>query len=194
MKVRNVGTEILNKMIRDVVKTRSSTKKEIKVGDSFYRVGDKIMQNKNNLEKNVFNGELGVIKNIRKNKVENSEEIICDFNGTRVIYERSELAEIELGYAITIHKSQGGEAPIVIMPITLEHRVMLARNLYYTGITRAKEKVVLIGDENAMNVAIQNNQVTLRNSLLDKRILEYQRYLTEKKSDNRSLKNKIKTS
>lgn len=194
MRVGNVGTEILNDMLREVVNPKSPNKKEIKVGDSFYRVGDKIMQNKNNLEKDVFNGELGVIKYIRKNKEDNSEEIVCNFNGTEVVYERSELAEIELGYAITIHKSQGGEAPIVIMPITLEHRVMLARNLYYTGITRAKEKVVLIGDENAMNVAIQNNQVTLRNSLLDKRILDYQRYLLNKKSDIRSVKNEIKTS
>src|SRR5690625_6404957 len=136
MKVRNVGTEILNKMIRDVVNPRSSTKKEINIGKNIFRVGDKIMQNKNNLEKDVFNGELGVIKYIRKNKEDNSEEIVCNFNGTEVVYERSELAEIELGYAITIHKSQGGEAPIVIMPITFENQVMLERNLYNTGITR----------------------------------------------------------
>src|SRR5699024_7372225 len=97
--------------------------------------------------------------------------IICDFEGVEVEYNRKELIELELGFCMTIHKSQGGEAPIVIMPIVMSHEKMLVRNLYYTAVTRAKNKVVLIGTYEAMNVAIKNNKVAERNSILDQRIM-----------------------
>src|SRR5699024_1050449 len=84
-----------------------------------------------------------------------------------------DLGNLQLAYAITIHKSQGGEAPVVIMPVTTDHHIMLARNLLYTGMTRAKEKLVFIGTEKAMNIAIQNDKIIQRNSLLYKRIKSY---------------------
>jgi exodeoxyribonuclease V alpha subunit len=100
----------------------------------------------------------------------------CDFMGVKVSYEKSETNELELGYAITIHKSQGGEAPIVIIPATTSHYVMLARNLMYTGMTRAKERIVLIGTQKAMEIAIGNNKLTERNSGLSARIAAYTEY------------------
>ena len=96
--------------------------------------------------------------------------------GIKVSYEKNETKELELGYAITIHKSQGGEAPIVIIPATTSHYVMLARNLMYTGMTRAKERLVLIGTEKAMEIAIRNNKLTERNSCLSNRITSYTEY------------------
>ena len=107
---------------------------------------------------------------------ETVEKMICDFMGIKVSYEKSETNELELGYAITIHKSQGGEAPIVIIPATTSHYVMLARNLMYTGMTRAKERIVLIGTQKAMEIAIGNNKLTDRNSGLSDRITSYTEY------------------
>lgn len=98
------------------------------------------------------------------------------FYGNKSIIRKSETNELELGYAITIHKSQGGEAPIVIIPATTNHYVMLARNLMYTGMTRAKEKIVLIGTQKAMEIAIGNNKLTDRNSGLSSRITSYTEY------------------
>lgn len=180
MKKGHVGTVILNEKLRDVLNPKSIHKKELILGKRMFREGDKVMQNKNNMDKDVFNGELGRIKKITKEFDDNNkliDVIICDFDGSEIKYLREDMNEIELGYAITIHKSQGGEAPIVIMPITTHHHVMLARNLYYTGVTRAKEKVVLIGTNQAMDIAIKNNQINKRNSQLDKRIVDYTRYL-----------------
>ena len=107
----------------------------------------------------------------------------CDFSGLTVSYEKTDTKELELGYAITIHKSQGGEAPIVIIPATTSHYVMLARNLMYTGMTRAKEKIVLIGTQKAMEIAISNNKLTKRNSRLANRITSYSAYSNRFKSD-----------
>lgn len=174
MKDGDAGVEKLNEMLRESINPKSPLKNEIKIGNRFFREGDKVMQNVNNKENDVNNGELGIIKSISlKNKKQSKDEVICNFDGKDILYKKEDLKELELGYALTIHKSQGGEAPIVIMPITMAHRVMLARNLYYTGVTRAKEKVVLIGTEEAMNTAINNDKIAKRNSLLDKRIIKH---------------------
>lgn len=176
MRKGEVGTIILNEKLREALNPPSKAKKEVKFGNRTFRVGDKIMQNVNDNEKSVYNGELGIITNITKETREDDDKlvdvIVAKFDGRTIKYYRDEFNQIELGYALTIHKSQGGEAPIVIMPITMNHRIMLARNLYYTGITRAKEKVVLIGTNEAMNMAIQNNRIAERNSKLDTRIKE----------------------
>lgn len=174
MRKGEVGTIILNEKLREALNPPSKVKKEVKFGNRTFRVGDKIMQNVNDNEKAVYNGELGVITDITKETREDDDKlvdvIVAKFDGRTIKYFRDEFDQIELGYALTIHKSQGGEAPIVIMPVTMNHRIMLARNLYYTGITRAKEKVVLIGTNEAMSMAIENNRITERNSKLDIRI------------------------
>lgn len=175
-----VGVAVLNEKLRETLNPASSTKNEIKVGNRLFREGDKVIQLVNNPDKEVYNGEIGVIKTITQEVNADDEEIdvvYCIFNNKLIKYYRDELAELDLGFCMTIHKAQGGEAPIVIMPATMNHYRMLTRNLYYTGITRAKEKVVLIGTQKAMNRAIQNNQVTKRNTQLNLRIMQYRQHL-----------------
>ena len=174
-----VGTINLNNKLREILNPKSDKKKELKSGKRTFRVGDKVMQNINNPEKDVFNGELGTVRSIYTID-ENGRKIdylLCKFDEKMVEYRRSDLNELDLGYSLTIHKSQGGEADVVIIPIVHEHEVMLARNLYYTGITRAKQRVVLIGTYEAMNLAIANNKVNERNSTLDKRIIQSINYV-----------------
>jgi len=189
MKKGPAGTIVLNDQLRDALNPADSTKNEWKIGKNLFRLGDKVIQIKNNQSKGVFNGDIGVITKISKEVNENSETVekmTCDFMGIKVSYEKSETKELELGYAITIHKSQGGEAPIVIIPATTSHYVMLARNLMYTGMTRAKERLVLIGTEKAMEIAIRNNKLTERNSGLSNRITSYNEYNSRFSTGNAS--------
>lgn len=179
MKKGPAGTLVLNDQLRDALNPADSTKNEWEIGKRLFRLGDKVIQIKNNQSKGVFNGDIGVITKISKEVNEDNETVekmTCDFMGIKVSYEKSETKELELGYAITIHKSQGGEAPIVIIPATTSHYVMLARNLMYTGMTRAKERIVLIGTQKAMEIAIRNNKLTDRNSGLSARITSYTEY------------------
>ena len=186
MKKGPAGTLALNEQLREALNPAKKTKSEWNIGKRLFREGDKVIQIKNNQSKGVFNGDIGVITSISKevNQANESVEVMtCDFSGLTVSYEKSDTKELELGYAITIHKSQGGEAPIVIIPATTSHYVMLARNLMYTGMTRAKEKIVLIGTQKAMEIAISNNKLTKRNSRLANRITSYSAYSNRFKSD-----------
>src|SRR5699024_4128240 len=127
------------------------------------------MQNVNVPEKDIYNGEIGIVDDIRE--VNGKDKLICKFDNERVIeYEKADLNQLELAFSITIHKSQGGKAQIEIAPITPSHYIMLARNLYYTGITRDKDCVVLVGTYKAMNIAIKNSKLKERNSRLSIRI------------------------
>jgi len=176
MKKGTVGTLELNEKLRNALNPASSHKKEWRIGQHLYREGDKVIQNKNNDDKNVSNGDIGVIQKITKerNNEGNMRDVLkVDYAGRTVTYLKNELKELELAFCITIHKSQGGEAPIVIIPATTSHKIMLERNLIYTGVTRAKEKMVFIGEPEAVDIAIQNNRITKRNSLLDVRINKY---------------------
>ena len=129
---------------------------------------DKVMQIRNNYDKDVYNGDIGTVT-----KVDLDERLLyADFDGRTVSYEVSELNELVLAYATTVHKSQGSEYPIVIMPIMMSHFVMLQRNLIYTGITRAKKIMILVGQKKALAYCIHNLTVDQRNSLLRKRLQE----------------------
>ncbi|MFZ7947148.1 MULTISPECIES: SF1B family DNA helicase RecD2 [Bacillaceae] len=171
-----VGTIALNQMLRDAVNPKTAYTEEWRLGNRTFRVGDKILQKKNNRDKDVYNGDIGVIRAIERYFVKDLNEYVdiltANFGGRNVTYLREDMDQIELGYAITIHKSQGGEAPVVIIPMTTSHYIMLARNLVYTALTRAKEKAVLIGTNKAMNMAIGNDKITKRNSRLAERIVE----------------------
>ena len=124
------------------------------------------MQLRNNYDKDVFNGDLGYVES-----VDMEERTLCvNFEGRAVAYEASELDELTLAYATTIHKSQGSEYPIVVMPILMSHFMMLQRNLVYTGITRAKKICVLIGSKKALSYAIRNMSVLKRNTKLKERL------------------------
>ncbi|WP_301187942.1 SF1B family DNA helicase RecD2, partial [Muribaculum intestinale] len=128
-------------------------------GGYTFRQGDKVMQIRNNYDKNVFNGDIGYITAVDTNE----RTLTVTFDSRLVEYDISELDEIVLAYAVTIHKSQGSEFPVVVMPVTMKHFVMLQRNLIYTGITRAKKICVLVGTTKALAYAIKQNTVSKRN-------------------------------
>ena len=135
-------------------------------GGYTYRQGDRVMQQRNNYDKDVFNGDLGYIREV------NTEErtLKVDFDGKWAEYDVTELDELTLAYATTIHKAQGSEYPIVVMPILMTHFVMLQRNLIYTGITRAKKICVLLGAAKALAYAVRNVSVLKRNTRLKERL------------------------
>ena len=132
-----------------------------------FRVRDKVIQTENNYDKDVFNGDIGQITKI--DPVE--REVTILFDQRDVVYEIGELDEIALAYAITIHKSQGSEFPSVVIPIAMQQYMLLQRNLVYTGITRGKKLVVLIGQKRALGMAVKNNQTEHRFSGLLARLM-----------------------
>ena len=133
-----------------------------------FRADDKVMQIKNNYDKEVFNGDIGIIKSVN----ETDRTLKVNFDGRSIEYDVTELDELVHAYATTIHKAQGSEYPIVVMPIMMNHFVMLQRNLIYTGITRAKKVLVIVGTKKALAYAVKNVTVTKRNSLLKERLAE----------------------
>lgn len=160
-----LGTEELNVKIQETVNPEGE---ELKSGINVFRVTDKVMQIKNNYTKKVFNGDVGVIINVDKhNKV-----LTVKFEDQHepIEYKDGEIGELILAYACTIHKSQGSEYPIVIMPFTYSFYIMLERNLLYTGLTRAKRKFILIGEKKAVQQAVRNAPITKRNTMLSQRL------------------------
>ena len=131
-----------------------------------FRADDKVMQIKNNYDKEVFNGDIGIIESVN----ETDRTLKVNFDGRSIEYDVTELDELVHAYATTIHKAQGSEYPIVVMPIMMNHFVMLQRNLIYTGITRAKKVLVIVGTKKALAYAVKNVTVTKRNSLLKERL------------------------
>ncbi len=139
---------------------------EIMRGGKLFKVGDKVLQTRNNYDKDVYNGDIGRIKTIDKEL----QELNIDFDGRIVTYDYAELDEIILAYAISVHKSQGSEYPVVIMPVLTQHYLLLQRNLLYTGITRGKKLVILIGTRKALSIAVRNNKQQQRYTLLRERL------------------------
>ena len=158
-----VGSGNLNLVLQEAL---NPTKEGLSRGGYNYRKGDRVMQIRNNYDKEVFNGDLGYVESINME----DRTLTVNFEGRLVEYEVSELDELSLAYATTIHKAQGSEYPIVVMPVLMKHYVMLQRNLIYTGITRAKKICVLIGSTRALAYAIQNLTVSNRNTKLKERL------------------------
>lgn len=131
-----------------------------------YRPGDKVMQIKNNYDKEVFNGDIGRVLTVDTE----SRTLTAEYEGRSIEYDITELDELSLAYATTIHKAQGSEYPIVVMPVLMNHYVMLQRNLIYTGITRAKKLLVMVGAKRALAYAVQNVTVAKRNTMLRERL------------------------
>ncbi|GCE24704.1 ATP-dependent RecD-like DNA helicase [Dictyobacter alpinus] len=165
-----VGVKLLNERLQEQL--NPSALAQVEWSDRLYRVGDKVMQTRNNYDKGVFNGDVGFIRRIdRENmvvKVEFSEEA----GPLMVEYEFHELDELVLAYAVTVHKSQGSEYPAIVLPLVREHRMLLQRNLLYTAITRAKRFCVIVGQPSALEYAVHNDRVALRNTGLAERLLE----------------------
>lgn len=162
-----VGAANLNRMLQARLNP-SSGNPTLTHGGTEYRLTDKVMQIKNDYDKDVFNGDIGTITDINTE----DQEITITFDDRPVVYDRSDLHEIVLAYATTIHKSQGSEYPIVVLPFMMSHFVMLQRNLLYTAVTRAKKVLVLIGEKRAVAYAIKNQKQQGRNTRLSVRLKE----------------------
>lgn len=182
MKKGDCGINTLNKELQEILNPKFYGKKEKVIGNELFRVGDKVMQVKNNytmeweilkdgvLEEKgegVFNGDLGIILDI--DEEERTIKVLFD-EEKEVEYNFNQLDELQLSYATTVHKSQGSEFPVIIMPIYWGPPMLLTRNLLYTGITRAKKLVVLVGEQRYLKTMIDNNRITKRYSSLDYKI------------------------
>ena len=147
-------------------KTRRVLPADLAYGATTYRIGDKVIQTRNNYDKGIFNGDTGIIKSISSDR----SGLTVEFTGESVEFTRGELGELQLAYAISIHKSQGSEYPIVIIPLLKQHYMMLQRNLVYTGITRARTKVYLVGSVDAYAMAVNNHKTEVRRTHLPTRL------------------------
>ncbi len=153
------GIDEINRHVQNKVNPKSKNKKEIQYGDVIFRENDKVLQLTNMPDENVYNGDIGIIKEI---KISPKKEIIIDFDNNIVKYTPSNFNNFRLAYAISIHKAQGSEFDVVIIPIVRNYNKMLYRKLIYTGITRSKKKLYLIGDINALKYAVSNNNSDIR--------------------------------
>jgi len=166
------GIDLLNKELQDVFNPKDDYKREIKNGDVIFRENDKILQLVNMPDENIYNGDIGVIKYIKYGNTSKSgkNEIYVDFDGNLVKYTPKDFVKIKHGFIISIHKSQGSEFEMVIMPISYSYNRMLYRKLIYTGVTRAKKKLIIIGQPDVFLSSVQNNNEYLRNSKLLEKI------------------------
>jgi len=154
-----VGTRQLNSTLQQILNPPAPGKAELARGGSTLRVGDRVIQQVNDYQREVFNGDLGTISSIDLEE----QEVVVQFAERQVTYDYADLSELALAWAITIHKSQGSEYPVVILPIFMQHYLLLSRNLVYTGLTRAKQLAILVGPTKAIGIAV-------------KRIMDRQRY------------------
>ena len=158
-----VGAANLNQVLQAALNADAAG---LRRGGTDYRLHDKVMQIRNNYDKEVFNGDIGTVCRVNTE----DRELTVSFDGREVLYDVTELDELVLAYAATVHKSQGSEYPIVVMPVLMTHYVMLQRNLVYTGVTRAKKLMVMIGSTKALALAVRNVTVTRRNTMLKERL------------------------
>lgn len=169
------GVQNLNKELQERLNPPGSGKREYPVRDSCFRVGDKVMAIRNNYEKGIFNGNQGRVVDIilsQEDEDVDEDTILVDFDGLLVSYTRSELDEIMLAYAATVHKAQGSEFSCCIVVLSTQHWYMLQRNLLYTAVTRGKEHVLIVGSRRAVWRAINNNKVQDRYTTLASRLAD----------------------
>jgi exodeoxyribonuclease V alpha subunit len=164
------GIDNINMILQELFNPKEENKKEIKIGDVIYREGDKILQLVNDPDNQVFNGDIGYIEKIISLKTPRKEDLfLIDYDGINVEYKREDMMQVKHAYAITIHKSQGSEFQHVIMPITKNYYKMLYNKLVYTGVSRAKKSLVIIGEKIAFKMAVNNSYADNRHTdLLDK--------------------------
>lgn len=165
------GIDNLNRVLQNIFNPASNDKKEIKYGDIIYRENDKVLQLVNLPDDNVFNGDIGIIKEIKEANESSSgkKELVIDFDGNIVTYEPKDLINIRHGFIMSIHKAQGSEFELVVLPICSSYRRMLYRKLIYTAITRAKRKLIIIGETKAFEYSVENSMENPRKTdLLNK--------------------------
>ncbi len=161
-----VGTRNLNQILQAVLNPASPVKPEVARGGMTLRLGDRVIQKVNDYNREVFNGDLGMITGIDLE----AQEVEVSYNERPVRYDVADWNEISLAWAVTIHKSQGSEYPVVVMPMYMQHYLMLSRNLLYTGLTRAKQLVILVGQKKALGIAVQRVKDQQRYTLLAMRL------------------------
>ena len=158
-----LGASNLNKLLQEAL---TAGAEELQIGGRAFRIGDRVMQLRNNYDKDVFNGDLGQVVRISAE----AGELAVRFDEREVLFESDELDELTLAYAATVHKSQGSEYPAVVIPVHTQHFVMLQRSLLYTAVTRGKRLVVLVGTARALRIAVRNAEVALRCTRLGQRL------------------------
>ncbi|MCC5653082.1 ATP-dependent RecD-like DNA helicase [Nostoc sp. XA013] len=163
-----VGTRNLNAVLQQLINPPSRNLVEINRGGMILREGDRIIQLTNDYNREVFNGDLGNILSI--DTVE--QEVTVDYGGRAVVYDYADLNEITLAFAVSVHKSQGSEYPVVIFPLYMQHYMMLSRNLFYTGLTRARKLAIIIGDKKAISLAVRTTDDQQRYTRLWQRLLQ----------------------
>jgi exodeoxyribonuclease V alpha subunit len=160
------GVIALNERLQEKLNPPANNKPERKLYGSIFRLGDKVMQTQNNYDKDVYNGDIGFLRSI--DVVE--QTLVLDFDGRTATYDWSDADQLTLAYVVSIHKAQGSEFPVVVMPIVTQHYTMLQRNLLYTAITRARKLCVLAGSPRAISMAVRNNKVAHRFTALEWRL------------------------
>jgi len=160
------GVTLLNERLQEKLNPSASSKPERKLYGMLFRLGDKVMQTQNNYDKDVYNGDIGFIHSV--DVIE--QTLTVDFDGRAVAYDWSEADQLTLAYVVSVHKAQGSEFPVVVMPIVTQHYMMLQRNLLYTAVTRARKLCVLTGSRRAISIAVHNNKVTQRFTALEWRL------------------------
>lgn len=162
----SLGIRELNTRLQSSLNPRNEYRDEYQAYGNLFRIGDKVIQTSNNYDKEVFNGDIGRIRSIDKEE----RQAVARFGKRDVVYEFGELDELELAYAVTIHKSQGSEFPVVVIPLAMQQYLLLQRNLLYTGVTRGKRMVVLIGQKKALGMAVRNESTRHRHGGLLERL------------------------
>jgi len=160
------GVIALNDRLQEKLNPPSNNKSERRLFGTVFRLGDKVMQTQNNYDKDVYNGDIGFIQGM--DTIE--QTLSVDFDGRNVTFEWSEADQLTLAYVVSVHKAQGSEFPVVVMPIVTQHYTMLQRNLLYTAITRARSLCVLAGNRKAIGMAVRNNKVANRFTALEWRL------------------------
>lgn len=164
MKKSTIGVQAMNEKLQNALNPDGEA---LKYGGGEFRVGDKVMQIVNDYDKDVFNGDIGYVIAVDTE----DKTLSIKYDDKKIVeYESEDFPEIQLAYACTIHKSQGSEYPVVVMPVSMAHYIMLQRNLLYTGVTRARKLMILVGDKSAVTRAIRNNQIAKRNTMLADRL------------------------
>ena len=163
-----LGAIALNGILQEILNPPSSEKNEIQHANRVFRVGDKVIQLRNNYDLDVFNGDIGIVTEVSVEE----QEITIDFPQGTVVFSYSDFVDLSHAYAVTVHKSQGSEYPAVVMIIHTQHYMMLQRNLIYTGLTRAKKTMVFLGTQKAIQLGVNNNKIKKRNTIFGELLKE----------------------
>jgi exodeoxyribonuclease V alpha subunit len=162
-----LGATTLNRLLQEAI---TPGQPELRDGARVFRIGDRVMQMRNNYDHEVYNGDVGEVLRVAGGSGEEGPQVVVRFDEREVNYEADDLDELTLAYAATVHKSQGSEYPAVIVPVHTQHYVMLQRSLLYTAVTRGKKLVVLIGTRKALRIAVGSAEVAARCSRLAARL------------------------